>query len=458
MNEDRLAEAITQQADFICNLKYEDLEQNVKERAKLILLDSIACMAVGNRQYRENNREKGNYCLVGEAPGEKATTIFLNGSAMVKNELDEGNQFAFGHPACHIVPAFLAECQDTDPDGSEAITALAAAYEVSCRWGSSAYTKAAMHVHGTMQTVGAAAVSCKLNHCTREETERAMILANSLPQATTWNSAFHGDQLRNAYIGLANEVGSNAFRMVRTGIESSIESLASVWTEVLDGDIDTEGLTRNLGQDYFITKNYFKVHSACRYTHSFVDMVQKFVSEGLQPEKIGRIEIETYHAAAKLNGQEARNSFAAKFSIPAALAICLIYGELSVESLTDQHLQNPKVKDLAKKIFVCENQEFNELLPEIRRNKIRILQNDGREFEKDMTVTKGDYLDPFSKEEVTEKFRILTKGIWSSERQDAIIKYVEQLEEKESIRDFFEMLGQEIYEEEGLCWKSKTCM
>lgn len=227
---------------------------------------------------------------------------------------------------------------------------------------------------------------------------------------------------------------------------------------MLDGDIDTEGLTRNLGQDYFITKNYFKVHSACRYTHSFADMVQKFVSEGLQPEKIGRIEIETYHAAAKLNGQEARNSFAAKFSIPAALAICLIYGELSVESLTDQHFQNPKVKDLTKKIFVCENQEFNELLPEIRRNKIRILQNDGREFEKDMTVTKGDYLDPFSKEEVTEKFRILTKGIWSSERQDAIIKYVEQLEEKESIRDFFEMLGQEIYEEEGLCWKSKTCM
>ncbi len=38
----------------------------------------------------------------------------------------------------------------------------------------------------------------------------------------------------------------------------------------------------------------------------------------------------------------------------------------------------------------------------------------------------------------------MTKGIWSSERQDAIIKYVEQLEEKENIRDFFEILGKEI--------------
>lgn len=38
----------------------------------------------------------------------------------------------------------------------------------------------------------------------------------------------------------------------------------------------------------------------------------------------------------------------------------------------------------------------------------------------------------------------MTKGIWSSERQDAIIKYVERLEEKESIWDFFEILGKEI--------------
>lgn len=38
----------------------------------------------------------------------------------------------------------------------------------------------------------------------------------------------------------------------------------------------------------------------------------------------------------------------------------------------------------------------------------------------------------------------MTKGSWSSERQDAIIKYVEQLEEKENIRDFFEILGKEI--------------
>ena len=32
----------------------------------------------------------------------------------ILNELDEGNQFAFGHPACHIVPAYLAEIEEKE--------------------------------------------------------------------------------------------------------------------------------------------------------------------------------------------------------------------------------------------------------------------------------------------------------------------------------------------------------
>lgn len=444
MDKQKLTEAIAKQADFVCNLTFDDLSSEVVERAKLILLDSISCMAIGNQQYQEEPINKGRYCVVGENFGDKTTAIFLNGAAMVKNELDEGNQFAFGHPACHIVPAFLSECQDTDPSGRDAITALVAAYEVSCRWGSSAKIKPAMHVHGTMQTAGAAIVSSKLNCCNKQEIEKAVILANSLPQATTWTSAFHGDQLRNAYIGLSNEIGANAFRMVRTGIESSISSLMSVWKEIVDGDIQAEGLTTNLGQDYYLVKNYFKVHSACRYTHSFADMVQEFLQEGLKAEEIEKIEIETYHAAAKLSGKEAGNSFAAKFSIPMSLAIALIYGDLSIESFTEEHIQNPKVSELASKIFVRENQCFNELLPEIRRNKMSIIQKDGKVFEKDSTITKGDYLDPFSKEEVLHKFYILTEGIWSKERQDEIVEFVEHLEKKNTIQDLFEMLGNEI--------------
>ncbi|MBQ2100428.1 MAG: MmgE/PrpD family protein, partial [Lachnospiraceae bacterium] len=201
-----------------------------------------------------------------------------------------------------------------------------------------------------------------------------------------------------------------------------------------------EGLIKNLGSDFYITKNYFKVLAACRYTHSFVDVMDGFMKDGLIPEDVEKIEINTYHAAAKLSGQQARNSFGAKFSIPVSLAIKMIYGELTMDSMTDEHVSDERVRELAKRIFVHENLEYNQLLPSIRKNGIKVIKKDGTVLISQTEVTKGDYLDPFSKEEVIAKFHSLTTKIWNDEKQERIIEYVSHLDEKENIQELFEMI------------------
>ena len=444
VDKEALESAIEKQALFAEEFSFEAMDPEVIDRAKLILLDSIGCMAAGNIQYEEAFLEDGDFRLIGRRKTSKELSVIFNGASMVKNELDEGNQFAFGHPACHIVPALLAETQSLNAAGNKMLEALVTAYEISCRWGCSARAKAQMHVHGTMQTVGAAIAACKLNSLSREEICRAILLANSLPQATTWVSALNGDQLRNAYIGLSNLVGMNAFRMTKAKIESSIASLISVWQEVLDGDIDAEGLTKDIGVDFYISKNYFKVHSGCRYTHGFVDMLQELLDEGLRKDDIARIEVETYHAAAKLSGQDAPNGFAARFSIPVAIAIYLIYGAISIETLTDENAVNKEVKELAHRVFVTENEEFNRQLPEIRHNKITVYTKNGTALVKDTTVTRGDYLDPFSKADVIQKFENITRNVFGKERQTEIEEYIFDLENKESVQPLFDLLGPEL--------------
>lgn len=438
---EKLEQAIKKQAQFVGQLTYQQLKSKTVEQAKLVLLDSIGCMAVGNRQYERKDFLTGKYSLVGSEKREKEVAVFFNGAAMVKNELDEGNQFAFGHPACHIVPAYLAEIEEKEVDGKEAITAFVAAYEVSCRWGCSTKVKKSMHVHGTMQTMGAAAVSCKLNHCSIDEIKEAIVLANSLPQATSWSSAFEGDQLRNAYIGIANNVGMNAFRMVRAGIKSSIKTLSDVWTEVLGGEISTEGLTMRLGQQYYLDKNYFKIHSACRYTHSFADIVQKFMKQGLQYQEIEKIEIETYAAAAKLKDTMVNNSFAMRFSIPVSIAVCMVYGDLSIDNVTDEHVTDDRVLAIASKIIVKENPDYTAALPGLRKNKMTIYTTTGKRYEKETEVTKGDYLNPFTKEEIIQKFEKITNGIWSEKRQKEIVNFVLALDEKENAAELIKLVG-----------------
>lgn len=435
-----LQKVIAKQADYIVSLKYEDLSEKAVENAKMILLDSIGCMAAGNVQYDSSGLEEGTYTIVGAGKTDKENAVFMNGAAMVKNELDEGNQFAFGHPACHIIPALLAEAEKKKHTGKEIITALVAAYEVSCRWGCSVKIKPQMHVHGTMQTVGAAAVSCKLNGCNREQTQMAMITANSLPQTTSWASAFGGDQLRNAYIGMSNCVGMQAFRMNRAGVTGSISTLEHIWKEVLEGSIDLEALIKDLGKDYYIEKNYYKLHSACRYIHSFADMIMEFMSQGLKAEEVEEIQIETYQAASKLGGQEAVNSFAMRFSIPVSLAVCMVFGDLSIENVTDEHVNDLRVLQLAKKIHVTENKVFTSKLPKIRENKMTVKMMNGQVFCKDALTTKGDYLEPFSKEELIGKFNKITKGVWSEERRKEIIGFFDQLEANEEFAEVFRLL------------------
>ena len=67
----------------------------VADRARWVLLDSIGCILNG---------------LAGEPlPEDTNAAILKCTSAMVSTELYEGNRFAVGHPACHIVPILLVE-------------------------------------------------------------------------------------------------------------------------------------------------------------------------------------------------------------------------------------------------------------------------------------------------------------------------------------------------------------
>ncbi|EHK80314.1 MmgE/PrpD, partial [Saccharomonospora azurea SZMC 14600] len=56
---------------------------------------------------------------------------WLNATALVALELDEGNKYAKGHPAAHGFPAVLALADTRDSSGAETAAALLAAYEVA---------------------------------------------------------------------------------------------------------------------------------------------------------------------------------------------------------------------------------------------------------------------------------------------------------------------------------------
>ena len=118
--EDTSVDYLTQVAEFAAQTPAEALPRTVRDKTALILADSIGAMAGGAVEPdvvalrdRPNLGSDGPALLIGTRRHvARANAALLNGTAGTTLEMDEGNQFAKGHPGIHTVPAALAAVAD----------------------------------------------------------------------------------------------------------------------------------------------------------------------------------------------------------------------------------------------------------------------------------------------------------------------------------------------------------
>src|SRR5690625_3705694 len=125
-------------------MKFEHLPDQVVERAKLILLDSFTAIALGAQKEKiislignfSSELNNGEVPVIGtKTLLPKRDAAFMNGIAMVSDELDEGNPRAKGHPAAHFLPALLSLAMTEKVSGERLLTAFIVNYEISARLG-----------------------------------------------------------------------------------------------------------------------------------------------------------------------------------------------------------------------------------------------------------------------------------------------------------------------------------
>src|SRR5699024_10104890 len=63
----------------------------------------------------------------------KKDNLIIHGTAIVANELDEGNTFAKGHPSAHILPTMLVSAYENDATIDQVLDAYIKAYEIASR-------------------------------------------------------------------------------------------------------------------------------------------------------------------------------------------------------------------------------------------------------------------------------------------------------------------------------------
>lgn len=407
--------------DFAAGLDISTLEPALIAQTKLVLLDCIGAIAAGMQEPEAHAlatrlaTTDGKGIAVGAGLRlQNGDAAFLNGVAGTMLELDEGNSYARGHPGIHVLPALLSGIGGDQLDGSDFLRAFLLGYEAGARVGAAARLRPTLHPHGTWGTIGAAIAAAAAEGANAEQFVQSFNVSASMGVGSSLRSMLEGATVRNAYAGLAARNGLYAWDLVASGFTGEIDGVRTVYDTVLAEGFDPAVMTKLLAQRWEIQRNYFKRHAACRFTHGALDVVTNLMvlHEKIDPETIEQIKVESYAMAAQLDAPNPQTMLAAKFSLPFAVATTLIHGVASVPAFRAKALEDARIKQLAGRVFVEENPEYTAMLPAQRPASVTIKLKDGRTLKGETLTNRGDAADPYSPEEVVEKFMELVGPVW----------------------------------------------
>ncbi len=422
---------LTEVAEFAAGFRAADLPPDVVERTKLIVADCVGAIVGGAAEpepralsARPGMAGGGPALLIGTRqtahPGQAS---LVNGTAGTWLEMDEGNQFCKGHPGMHTFPAAFAFAEANGASGAEFLAAVAIGYEVGARVGIATTLRPSMHPHGTWGGICAAVAVQRLAGRDAAGMREALNIAANLNLGTSRRTMLEGGTVRNVFAGVSNQMGILCNDMLEAGFCGEIDGVAHVFGKVVSDSFDRAAMTELLGRRWEVSRNYFKMHSCCRYNHAALDALAMIAAENpgmLVPDRIAGIEVDSYGMAAELDDPRPRNTLAGKFSVPFAVATTIVNGSSGVGSFTWENVTSDAVLALAARVSVREDPAMTAQLPALRPAKVTVRLEDGRRLTARTDTNRGDWADPYPREEIRAKYLSLTGRLWPEDAAAAV--------------------------------------
>ncbi|AVX20900.1 MULTISPECIES: MmgE/PrpD family protein [Carboxydocella] len=438
-------------ADYICNLKYTDLPDEVIEITRLSFLDWLGSALAGA------GKEAGQmvYAVAEDIGGNPQATLIpslrkssclnaalVNGAVSHIVELDDVHKASILHAAAAIIPAALAAAEKIGASGEELITAIVAGYEVGIRIGEAVTPSHYYYWHntGTCGTFGAAAAAGKILGLNRDQMVHA--LGNAGTQAAgLWEFLADGAMSKHLHPGKAAMNGLLAALLAARGFTGASKILEGEkgFCKATAREYDLNKITDGLGQSYKILENSFKIHASCRHTHPGLDLVIALAKQfDLTPGQVEKIVVKTYGIALDITGNYQPNSlYAAKFSLPFCVALGLKKRKAGLAEFNEAALEDKEIRELMSRVELVQDPEIEALYPEQWPAIVEIYCSDNRVYTERTNFPKGDPENPVTAEELSVKFRELAGIRLKPEEAERLLQKALKMENIQNIALFF---------------------
>ncbi|KAH7192909.1 uncharacterized protein B0J16DRAFT_66849 [Fusarium flagelliforme] len=469
MSESKASPTV-QLSQWVSDLKLEDIPEQIRTRAKYLILDGLACAFVGSHlPWSEKAAQallnleptQGDASLVGWG-GRKVTALtaaLLNGTFIQGFELDDWHSEAPLHSNSIILPALLAAAQHASHctvSGKDFLLATIAGYETGPRvgrslWGTHVLTSG-WHSGAVFGPAAAAASVGKLYALNAEQMEDAFGIACT--QACGLMSAQFESDVKRMHHGMAARNGFMATILAQSGYVGIKQVFEREYGGFLkqfssgngkNPQYRVEELTNGLGEKWQTDGIRVKPYAAMAGTHPSIDCIRHLQYQNPVKMKsfdeIKRIEILLGEAAFHHGGWKAERPLTAtgaQMSNSFTTATQIVHGQVLMPQFTPDMLENQQVWQLVDltecKLHITDGDS-------IGAQEVRIEFQDGTILHHAVPNAFG-VNPPLSNEDIVFKWRELTKGIVDEDVVRRIEGMVLSLEEQSDIGGLCELLGQ----------------
>jgi len=443
-------------AKFCRETSFGDLPREVIKIAKQTILDTLGC-AVGThldepekpKVINQVVREIGmaNQAATVICAKMKATAAFAalaNGVICHGIDFDDTHGEALTHTSAVIVPAALATAEEMGKSGRDFIVSYVLGFEIAVRVGMAVMPSHYEYWHSTATngTFGAAAAAGKNYNFQEEDYIHAFGFSGTQAAGLLTYLKF-GDYTKSFNPGKAAFNGILSALMVKAGGTAPPNMIENPkgYTGAYSKEPALEKLIRGLEDGpmvWEILKNMLKPFPSLAASHTPMDVTLRLVKENdLKPEDIVKITNRTYNTVkTHFSNYEPKTVMAARLSVPYCIAVCAAKRKGSLDAFHEDTINDPTVQEMLKKVEIVADPELTKLYPEKFPSQIEIITRDGRVFKGEMYYAKGSPKNPFTDEEVNEKFRTLAEPILGSAKVREIIAMAANLEDVKDIREF----------------------
>ena len=441
-------------ANYITDLSYEQLPASTIHETKKHLVDSIAC-AIGGYTSKPAQIARGIAAAISGIPSAR---IFSTGkqtsmemaaftNAVMVRYLDFNDTYiakGSGHPS-DMIAAILAVAEAQRCSGKETLLAVAIAYEVYAAMANVIGLRDLGWDQGVFAVLGSTAGAAKLLKLTTAQTGDALAIAATANNPTRQTRSGELAMWKGVATAAAVRAGVSAALLAQagmTGPTAAFEGKDGVWDQVT-GPFQL-GVMGGKEVAFGIERTNLKFFPS-EYHSQAPLWIALELRKKVAVADIEAINVQTYFTAwseigsepAKWNPQTRET---ADHSLPYLLALGFTDGRITVDSFSEQRINDPVLRQLMNRIKIAENKEFTRQFPEKLMTEIEVLTRSGQRLVESAQYSKGHAKNPMTDADVDAKLGILCEELMGHAQRDALLKELWNIDQARDLNTLLDLL------------------